>query len=229
MPERPPSFEPARLKRNIEWALRHAFEERDVLPMIEALARSSERGSRDWVFANRQLAELVVEKQPWRAAIAARMVARFSPDDDGARAIQGLALTLLGHYHCAVRAYRAAIAIAPDNPWYAHNLGHLLDVALSRPQEALGLLRRAFLAEPHPEIAASFAHALARTGRVDEAKRVLAKALQGSRPTADQAALLEWLDQGAPLVRSGAKGRGKKQQKRLSATRSKPPGAFEAP
>jgi Flp pilus assembly protein TadD len=213
MPERPPSFEPARLKRNIEWALRHAFEERDVLPMVEALARSAERGSRDWVFAHRQLAELVVEKQPWRAAIAARLVARFAPDDDGARALQGLALTLLGHYQCAVRAYRSALAIAPDNPWYAHNLGHLLDVALNRPHESLGLLRRAFLAEPHPEIASSLAHALARTGRVDEAKKVLSQALEGSRPTPDQAALLEWLDQGAPLVRPGAsKGRARKQQ-----------------
>src|SRR5262245_28167840 len=98
MPERTPTVDAAKLKRNIEWALRHAFEKGDVLPMVEALTKNAELGSKDWVFAHRQLAELVVEEDPWRATIAARRVAQHAPDDDGARAIQGLALTLLGHY-----------------------------------------------------------------------------------------------------------------------------------
>lgn len=205
MPERTPSPEPTRLQRNIERALCDAsFENHDILPMVEALARAAEPGSSAWVFANRQIAELLLEEQPWRAAIAARRVARHQPDDDGARAIQGLALTLLGHYHLAARAYRAALAIAPGNPWYAHNLGHLLDVALGRPGDALPHLRRAHEADPHAEIAASFAHALARTGQLDEARRVLVRSLGKLAPSADQAALLAWIEDGAPATRRSA-------------------------
>ena len=198
----PPSVEPARLQRNIEWALRHAFEQEDLLPMVEVLVRSAKQGSREWVFAHRQLAELIVEQDPWRATIAARMVASYDPDDDGAKALQGLALTLLGHYRLAARAYRAALVLAPDNPWYAHNLGHLLDVALHQPAQAVPLLQQAFRAESHPEIAASFAHALARTGKVERAEQILSRALQGEDPTPDQAALLAWIQKGAPVLTS---------------------------
>jgi len=167
---------------------------------VESLARVTEAGSADWVYAQRQLAELLVEPDPWRATILARTVARYTPDDDGAYAVEGLALTLLGHYRVAARAYRAALAIAPDNPWYAHNLGHLLDVALSRPRDALPLLRQAFQMEPHPEIASSLAHALGRTGRVAEATTVLKRSFKGEPPSDDQRALLSWLENGAPAT-----------------------------
>ena len=175
--------------------------------MAEALASAAAVGSTDWVFAHRQLAELLVEPDPWRATITARLVVRYTPDDDGAWAVQGLALTLLGHYRVAAKAYRAALALAPDNPWYAHNLGHLLDVALARPRDAVPLLRQAFGAEPHPEIGSSLAHALARTGRVDEAKSVLKRSLKGEPPSDDQRALLTWLESGAPASTGRRPGR----------------------
>ena len=91
-----------------------------------------------------------------------------------------------------------------ENPWYAHNLGHLLDVALGRPSEALFWLRTAYVGAPnHGEIANSLAHALARAGRVAEAKKVLARAMRKSA-SSEQAALWRWLEQGAPADKKRA-------------------------
>lgn len=196
MPENTPDV--PRLRRSIEWAVRHALPPAELLTMVESLASAAPTGTPDWIYAQRQLAELLVEPDPWRATVTARLVAKHAPDDDGAYAVQGLALTLLGHYRVAAQAYRAALALAPDNPWYAHNLGHLLDVALSRPRDALPLLRQAFQMEPHPEIASSLAHALGRTGRVAEATTLLKRSFKGEPPTDDQRALLSWLEDGAP-------------------------------
>ena len=83
-------------------------------------------------------------KNPWRAAIYAKRVVTERPDDDRGWALLGLSQTLLGHYRFAVSAYQKALACAPNNPWYAHNLGHLLDVALDRAQDALQWLRTAY-------------------------------------------------------------------------------------
>jgi Flp pilus assembly protein TadD len=198
MARRPDDRDPGRLASNVRWAMKNAFEAGDLVPMVEALSRASARGSPDWVFAQRQLAELVVEKQPWRAAAAARQAARHAPDDCAAHALLGLASTLLGHYRLAARAYREALALSPDNPWYAHNLGHLLDFALDRPREAVRWLERAHAAQPHVEIAASLAHALGRTGRAAEGAKLLRRALGNDAPTSDIELLLAWLGEGAP-------------------------------
>jgi Flp pilus assembly protein TadD len=215
MANRPTQTDAARLERNVAWALRNSFDARDVLPMVETLLRISERGSSTWVFAHRQLAELVVERQPWRAAAAARTAAAHDVDDCGARALLGLALTLLGHYRFAAKAYRDALALSPDNPWYAHNLGHLLDVALGRPKDAVVWLRRAFQREPHVEIAASLAHSLGRIGQAVEGERVLRRALGTAPQTTDQQALLAWLADGAPASRSSSRVRKPRTQKDL--------------
>ena len=209
MPERPSNDEATRLERNIVWGVQQSFEPRELLAMAEKLARIAERGSGSWVFANRKLAELLLEDEPWRAAAAARAAARCAPQDDACHALLGLALTLLGHHRCAARAYRDALAICPDNPWYAHNLGHLLDVALDRPQAAIPLLKQAFRSEPHLEIAASLAHALGRTGQANDGLLVLKKALLRHAPTPDHEALLAWLAEGAPRR---DKGPGKRQR-----------------
>jgi hypothetical protein len=47
------------------------------------------------------------------------------------------------------------------------------------------------------ELAASYAHALARTGRLSEARNVLTKAMKRTA-SREHAALLRWLEQGAP-------------------------------
>jgi tetratricopeptide (TPR) repeat protein len=196
MDSRQPEAE--RLRQDVEWALRRALDPRDVLPLLHRLARTAPEGSDESVFAHRHLAELLVERDPWRAALHARKVLAHRPDDDRGWAMLGLCQTLLGHYRYAVTAYHRALTNAPKNPWYAHNLGHLLDVALGRAGEAVAWLKSAYAGAAHNgEIAASYVHALARAGNLPEAKRVAARAMKRSS-SRELAALSRWLDEGAP-------------------------------
>jgi hypothetical protein len=74
----------------------------------------------------------------------------------------------------------------------------LLDVALGRCGEAVAWLKRAYQSASHSgEVAASYAHALARMGRLSEARKVLARASKRGA-SREHAALLRWLEQGAP-------------------------------
>ena len=194
---------PQRLRKDVEWALRRALDPSDVLPMLHRLARTATPGSDESVFAHRQLAELLAEKNPWRAAIYAKRVVAERPEDDRGWALLGLSQTLLGHYRFAVSAYQKALSCAPKNPWYAHNLGHLLDVALDRASDSLYWLRAAYAGAAslghgaNGDISASFAHALARTGKLAEAKKVLARAMKRGS-SKEHSALMKWLEKGAP-------------------------------
>jgi predicted Zn-dependent protease len=130
------------------------------------------------------------------------------PEDDRAWAVLALCQTLLGHYRFAVTAYQRALACAPKNPWYAHNLGHLLDVALGRGQEAVHWLKTAYASAPaHAEIAASYAHALARAGKLSEARRVLVRAMKRGA-SREHTLLWKWLERGAPADEDVAPPRG---------------------
>jgi tetratricopeptide (TPR) repeat protein len=186
------------LRRQIEWTLARAVDPSDVLPMLHRLTRLAHEGSDDSLFASLHLAELLVERDPWRAALFARRVLAHRPEDDRGWATLALCQTFLGNYKFAVSAYHHALTSAPKNPWYAHNLGHLLDVALDRPTDAIGWLKRAYQsASDSGEVAASYAHALARVGRLAEARKVLARAMKRGS-SREHAALLRWLEQGAP-------------------------------
>jgi tetratricopeptide (TPR) repeat protein len=186
------------LRRQIEWTLARAVDPSDVLPMLHRLTRLADDGSDESLFANLHLAELLVERNPWRAALYSRRVLAHRPVDDRVWATLALCQTLLGNYKFAVTAYHQAIANAPKNPWYAHNLGHLLDVALGRANDALPWLERAYHVAGHSgEVAASYAHALARVGRLTEARTVLTRAMKRTA-SREHAALLKWLEQGAP-------------------------------
>jgi tetratricopeptide (TPR) repeat protein len=186
------------LRRQIEWTLSRAVDPSDVLPMLHRLARLADDGSDESLFANLHLAELLVERNPWRAALYARRLLAHRPDDDRGWATLALCQTLLGNYKFAVSAYHHALTSAPKNPWYAHNLGHLLDVALGRARDAVGWLRRAYDGAGYSgEVAASYAHALARVGRLSEARKVLTRAMKRNT-SREHAALLKWLEQGAP-------------------------------
>ena len=190
--------ETARLRREIERALRCAFDPADVLPRLARLARLAPPASDDGIFAHRQLAELLVERHPWRAALYARRALSHRRDDDRAWAVLAFCQTLLGNFRAAASAYKRAIACAPANPWYAHNLGHLLDVALGEPKAALRWLRTAYDAKgDNSEIVASYTHALARAGELGMAREVLERALERFE-SRELMALLRWLDQGAP-------------------------------
>jgi tetratricopeptide (TPR) repeat protein len=186
------------LRRQIEWTLARAVDPSDVLPMLHRLARLAVDGSDENLFAYLHLAELLVERDPWRAALYAKRVLAHRPDDDRGWATLALCQTLLGNYRFAVSAYHHALTSAPKNPWYAHNLGHLLDVALGQARDAVGWLKRAYQSAAYSgEVAASYAHALARVGRIAEARKVLGRAMKRTA-SREHTAMLRWLEQGAP-------------------------------
>lgn len=187
------SRDPVRLERVVRKAIEQRFESRDLLPLVERLAHLSAPGSPAWALAHCKLAELLLETNPWRAASLARVVARCLPQDDVSRGLLGLALTVLGHYRSAAAAYQEALELVPENPWYAHNLGHLLDVMLEQPQSALYWLQRAYRLEPHPEIAASLAQVLGRIGRAKDGLRVLRRGLRGEPGSQEHQELEAWL------------------------------------
>lgn len=154
--------------------------------MLERLGRTAPVGGVHYVYAKRLLAELLVKQQPFRAARLASEVLAHQ-EDDRAYAVLGLSHMLLGNYRLAEKAYRAALALSPHSPWYAHNLGHLLDVGLDRPEEALRLLAQAERTLPHePEIRSSYAHALLRAGHGADARRELLVAVGEDEARADE-------------------------------------------
>ncbi|HEX9618860.1 MAG TPA: tetratricopeptide repeat protein [Polyangiaceae bacterium] len=181
------------LARDVEWAIDHRLPVREQIAMLNKLLSHAEQGSVHQSFAKGKLAELLLEAEPWRAARLAHEQLAVHRDDDRLWAVLGLAHTLLGNLRSAARAYREALALSPCCALYAHNLGHLLDAGLDRPVEALGLLKRAFADLAHePEVAGSYAHALLRCGRAEEAKRVLTLGLGGDERAAE-ALLADWL------------------------------------
>jgi Tfp pilus assembly protein PilF len=190
-----------KLRGNIAWALNNGLGARDLVPMFEKLIRRAPPESKMAQLAKLHLAEYLVEREPWKAALLAKDVLSRG-DDERAWAVLGLAHTLLGHHRSARRAYRQALALAPSCPSYAHNLGHLTDVIFNEPQEALSWLAVAFRGAPNEaEVAASYAHALVRCNRWSDARRVLTRAL-GSAEGVD-ATLDAWLKAcPAPLTRS---------------------------
>lgn len=142
--------------------------------MLERLQQIANAGSDHRRYADRRLAELLLEAEPWRAAMHLRRLLDEGEDDDALWALMGLAQALLGNHRFAATAYRKALAIDPGNPWYAHNLGHLLDVGLDRPAEALRHLELAHKRVPDATaITCSYVHVLWRLGNLTEARRVL--------------------------------------------------------
>ena len=185
-----PGDDPQRLQRNVLWAMEQGMGPRDLVPMLERVAACAEPDSEAARFARRELAELLVESDPWRAALLASQLVRSDEDERG-WAILGLAHTVLGNYRCARKAYSRALALAPGCGSYAHNLGHLLDAVFNRPDQALRLLAMAHRSHPEEaEIAASYAHALFRTGDADTAHALLSRALGSSG--AAEATLERW-------------------------------------
>ena len=167
--------------------------------LLTELASVAEEGSDASLFAHRHLAELQLEGNPWTAALHLRRVLAHHPEDDVLHALMGLCHALLGNYRAAVHSYREASSLAPQTPWYHHNLGHLMDVALDDAAGAERHLRRAFELEPeHDEIIGSLAHCVARLGEIEHA-RGLAKLAQEKGPcNPDHRELLEWIERGAP-------------------------------
>ena len=185
-----------RLRRRAEDALerRRLTEAETLLDRLVDVADGD-----DSVFAHRHLAELRLERHPWRAALHLRHVLRAHPDDHVPHALMGLSQALLGNYRAAVACYERALQLAPDTPWYLHNLGHLLDLALDRPGDALPARARAHALQPdHDEIAASLAHCHARLGQLDAALALARKAARLAPGNDDHRRLAAWIHGGAP-------------------------------
>ncbi|MFI5307043.1 MAG: tetratricopeptide repeat protein [Polyangiales bacterium] len=205
-----------RLRKRVERALADGARAGDVVRDLETIVREAGDGDRDGLFAHRQLAELRLEEFPWRAALHLRKLMQANAADDGVHALMGLCQAMLGNFRAAISAYHRAIDLAPRNPWYHHNLGHLLDVGLGSSQTALRHLRLAHQLEPREdEIGASLAHCLARLGQLDEARRLAGDAVRSAPDNSDHRSLLEWIDRGAPGMRinrrAGAPGRARVQ------------------
>ncbi len=164
-----------RLREQAERALAAGQGRKVLEPLFERLVAAAEPGSEGAVFAHRGLAELRVQEHPWRALLHLKHVLAAQPRDDVAHAMAGLAHAISGHYRSSVASYRKATQCAPENPWYQHNLGHLLDVALEQPARALSHLRAAHetLGDEEPEVAASLASCLARRGPRERAEAQL--------------------------------------------------------
>lgn len=166
--------------------------------LLTQLLSMAEDGSDAALFAHRHLAELHLEDNPWKSALHLRRLVHYCPDDDVLHALTGLCHALLGNYRVAVRAYREASLLAPQTPWYHHNLGHLMDVALDDAEAAERHLRRAYELEPeHDEIIGSLAHCVARLGALDEARLLAELACEKGPCNPDHRALVQWIDSGA--------------------------------
>jgi Tfp pilus assembly protein PilF len=203
MSERHPESAVDRLRKQAERAIAASQGRRIVEPLLERILSLAPDGSEASVFAHRHLAELRIEDHPWRALLHLRKVIGAHPDDDAMHALMGLSQALLANFRAAVSAYRRALALAPRNPWYHHNLGHLLDVALDQPAAALKHLELAHRAAhpPEHEIAASLAHCLARVGRIDEARSLASAAVAAEPRNKEHKQLLAWIERGAPEER----------------------------
>lgn len=217
---------PDGLRKAAEKAMRRGESVDVVRRHLEALIQVAEPGSEHAFFAHRQLAEILIEEHPWKAALHLRQVAKACSDDDVVHALMGLCQALLGNFMSAVAAYRRALNVAPRNPWYHHNLGHLLDVALSRPRDAERHLRAAHQMEPlEHEITASLAHCLARLDALAEARELMEEAVGAAPDNADHRSLLEWIEEGAPEQASPGHGREHAHRERRVPASEPPPRA----
>jgi tetratricopeptide (TPR) repeat protein len=187
------------LRRRAERAIDEGRGRRIVEPLLERILKMAPDGHPCRIFAHRHLAELRLEEDPWAAALHLRKVVSANSLDDVSHSLMALAQALLGNYRTAVASYRRALALAPRNPWYHHNLGHLLDVALDDPHAALGHLQVALehADPPEHEITASVAHCLARVGRIEQARSLAEQALRAAPENRDHRALFDWIERGA--------------------------------
>lgn len=187
------------LRKRVEASLLSSSDTALARPLLERILEIADEHSEDACYAHRHLAEADLHSDPWNAALHLRRVLQVTPDDDVAHALMGLCHALLGNFRAAVSSYHRALRAEPDTPWYHHNIGHLLDLALDAPREALPHLQRAYRGAPeHDEIASSLAHCLARLGQLDEAHALAQRALRLAPSNGEHERLLAWIESGAP-------------------------------
>jgi Tfp pilus assembly protein PilF len=190
-----PEQAPHELFSDVSWAMARGLPKRDLVAMLNKLATTAADGSDEQMFAKLELASLIVQEEPFRAARLALDVTHACVSDR-AFGILGVAHSLLGSFGAARRAHERAVQLAPDCAAHRHNLGHLLDVAFERPREALRHLRAAAkLSSSDPAIASSLAHALVRAGHRAKARAILVSELSWDAEEAE-ATLTSWANAG---------------------------------
>jgi Flp pilus assembly protein TadD len=187
------------LRAQAESAMRQSRGRLEVQSVLERMLRMAANGSEHAAFAHRHMAELQVQKNPWQSALHLRKALAWGYEDDAAHALMGLCHALLGNFRAAVASYQRALRDNPSNPWYHHNVGHLLDVALHQPEQAYEHLSRAHQSEPlDDEIAASLVRCLVSLDRRDEARVLASQLVQRNPDHQDYAALLAWVSSSDP-------------------------------
>lgn len=160
-----------RLRRQAELALGAQRKLDAARRSLEALLELSVEGDDNWAYAERRLAELDVEHAPWQAALRLRRLQQAGWNSADVEALLGLAFAVLGNFQAAVSAYRRACRRAPDNAWYRHNIGHLLDVGLGLPEQAKPELERAVALLPQDRDVRDSLRACAERLKVSERRR----------------------------------------------------------
>lgn len=177
-------------RADLEWAIREGLPAVEITRMLEQLLATAPPDSAESTFARLTLAQYLLTERPFRSASLARSVAHRHAEPRAYRVL-GLALTVLGHFRAAVQAYRSGLELCFEDPETHHNLGHLLDVALDRPQEGLVHLGTALRLAPEVKaIALSHAHALARVKGASAALELLCSA--GLSRSAARTHLRDW-------------------------------------
>ncbi len=186
----------------MDWALRNQRPSSELIQMLRPLVRATAPASPSGLLARLQLAERLVEvgqqrSHAWEAVILGRAVVQGSADPDLQRrgfGVQGLGLTMLGHYRLARSAYLSALSLEPCDPVCAHNLGHLEVTKFQAYDSGVRWLRIAYAHLPDcREIAASLAHALLLCGQRPRAEALLNRIL-GSHSEA-HSLMARWLSE----------------------------------
>jgi Flp pilus assembly protein TadD len=172
---------------DVRWALDSQLSPRELVTMLGRLLREAPAGGEAALFAQRHLGRLLLEKEPFRAARLLRDALLVLPHDDELWGLLGIALSVLGQFKSGLHAHRRALSLAPGSVTHLHNLGHLLDVGLGRPEQGLRYLALAHDAmADEEEIASSYSHALEGAGQTTKARALLVEVLGWPVERADQ-------------------------------------------
>jgi tetratricopeptide (TPR) repeat protein len=204
------------VERAIGYAARSGVTLPGLVDLLRALVREVDPHTRQGACARLLLAQKLLSGDPslgpvhraraWECARLCRDALQgdlVERERALAFALSGLSYSVLECFRAARHAYYRAVREDPGDPIIAHNLGHLLAARFDQPRAAMRWLRQAYGQLPsEPEIAASYAHVLAKLGDRDLAVDVLSVAL-GSRPRARRT-IEDWISR--PGVASGLAG-----------------------
>jgi len=166
------------------WAIENELPSSELVAMLRPLVAHTQGHEVRGRLVRLELAErlLLTPKAPshaWEVAGLARQVLRHESDGitrARANGALGMAMTLLGQYRMARRAYFKALADDPGHPVLLHNLGHLMATVFKDPLGGCRWLRLAYRSLPDDrEVAASYAHALTLAGLTERALDVLSR------------------------------------------------------